>query len=143
MSEEHIAYLSLRESIDIFLWVDTLGDGISVDMRGKWRLDDDTVYFLILREITDFSFEVRLVDSSRESIESEIHPDFTCALLLHTDIGETRRIRSHEYDREQGSIAHRRKSNLVFYIFEDGGCDETSVEEHALAERNKQGADRL
>jgi hypothetical protein len=52
MSEEHIPDLSPCESIDIFVWVNTIDDSIWIYMRGKWGLDDDSMDLLIAREFS-------------------------------------------------------------------------------------------
>lgn len=121
MSEEHITDLCTSESIDILRRVDTLGDRISIDMRGKWCLHDDAMDLLIVREGSYFFFESSLIDSTRESIESEMHPHLTSTLLLHADIGLTCRILSHEDDGEHRSITCWCEGDLISNRFEDGG----------------------
>ncbi len=134
VSEEHISNLLFRESVDILRWIDTLGDRISVDVRGEGSLDDNPMDFLISWEALDFFFEGSLIDGNRESIHSEIHPDFTSPLLLHADIGEARRILPDEDDGEHRSFLIWSEGDLIFYIFEDGSSDNTSVKEHKSRE---------
>lgn len=132
MSEEHIADLRAGESIDILRWVDTLGDSIAIDMRGKRCLHDDAVDLLIVRERSYFFFESSLIDSTRESIESEMHPHLTSPLLLHANIGFTRRILSDKDDGKHRPITCWCEGDLISNRFEDDGSDEVSVEEHSL-----------
>jgi hypothetical protein len=136
--EEHIPDLSSGESIDIFLGCYTLSDRISIDIRGERSLDDEPMNALISRNPRDLILELTLSDRGLISIEAKVHTDLTSTFLLHSDIGETRRILSDEYDGEHRSITSRREGDLIFDRFEDGGGDETSVEEHGVVDRNKQ-----
>ena len=104
MSEEHITDLSTSETVDIFLRVDTIDHSIRINMRGKWRLDDDPMYFIIFREISYYIFELILSDGGIVLIESKSHSDFSGSFFLHTDIGHTRRILSYEHHSEHRLI---------------------------------------
>lgn len=59
-----------------------------------------------------------------------MHPHLTSTLLLHADIGFTRRILSHEDDGEHRPVTCWCESDLTLNRFEYGGSDEVSVEEH-------------
>jgi hypothetical protein len=90
----------------------------------------------VIREGSYLCLELCLSDVFIVSIQSETHPYFTCTPLFHTDIDFTRRILAHEYHREYRSVTDRRKCDLIADIVEDGGCDETSVEEHEDKNKN-------
>lgn len=59
-----------------------------------------------------------------------MHPDFARALLLHADIGETRGIFADEHDREHRFFPRFAVGNLGLDSIENGGCHESSVENH-------------
>lgn len=131
MPEEHITNLSFRKSIDILLRSDALGDGVAVDMVGKWSLDDESVDTFVARETSNLFFEFFLRYGDEEFIESESHPDFAGAFFLHLDICERCRIVADKDDREHRSFWCLRIGDLVLDIFEDEGRECASVEEHS------------
>jgi hypothetical protein len=132
MPEEHIPDLSPCESVDILDRIDTVDDGIGIDMRWERRLHDDTMDTRISTESRHLLLELYLTDSRRISIESKSHPHFMGSTLLHTDIGERCWIVSDEYYCESGSCSCY--EDLISDTSQDSGCDDMSVEDHRQAE---------
>jgi|GEM_PF-4162404 len=130
MTEKHISYLCFCKTINIFPRIDTFCNGISVYMSRKRCLDNDSMYFFILREFFDFFLELSLADIFPIFIKSKRHTNFTSTTFFHVNICETCRVFSYEYNSEHRFFTTWRKRNGVFYIFEKRCCNDASVENH-------------
>jgi hypothetical protein len=72
----------------------------------------------IERQGTDFCFEYYLCHMRRESHKLEIHPDFTSTSLLHTNIGEARRVISDENNDKMGRTSSTKSRDPLLHGIE-------------------------
>jgi hypothetical protein len=132
MTEKHVSYLSLCETIYIFGGIDTFNNLVSVDMRRKRSLNDKPMNSIICRKFSNSLFKVIFRNSSIILIESKTHSHLSSTFFLHFYISKTCWIFSDEYDCKHGLHARRGESNFLFNAFENLSGKSSSVENHSI-----------
>ncbi|GAP58366.1 hypothetical protein AHiyo1_14190 [Arthrobacter sp. Hiyo1] len=93
------------QAVGILGGVDTLEDGVGVQVLGQWQLHDVTVAGGVRIEFVDEVLDLRLGGVRRKLTLDRVHPDLHGLLVLHGHVKLRSRVRTDEHSGNARSYA--------------------------------------
>ena len=125
------------KAVDVLRDLDEIEHAATVDVFGKWKLDENAVNGRVGVEQPHGPDELVLTNGPRELVKPTPHADLVRRFLLVSCVHDARRVFAHQHDIESGNATVLGKKRLhAVSHFRPNGCGQSlSVDDARRHER--------